>query len=73
MTRGSSVKEYGDKIRVEARPLAGRAGARGPSGAACRLAEGVACNFKRMVHARLGEMVSTAQRAAGAVPGIAAA
>ena len=31
------------------------------------------CNFKRMVHVRLGEMVSTAQRVAGTVPGIAAA
>ena len=28
------------------------------------LPEGLACNFKRMVHARLGEMENTAQRAA---------
>lgn len=73
MTRRSSMKEYGDKIRVEARPARGHAGVRGPSGAACRLAEGVACNFKRMVYARLGEMENTAQWAAGTVPGITAA
>ena len=33
----------------------------------------LACNFKRMVHARLVEMENTAQRAVGTVPAVAAA
>ena len=33
----------------------------------------LACNFKRMVHARLVEMDNTAQRAVGTVPAVAAA
>ena len=33
----------------------------------------LACNFKRMVHARLVEMQNTAQRAVGTVPAVAAA
>ena len=33
----------------------------------------LACNFKRMVHARLVEMENTAQRAGGTVPAVAAA
>jgi hypothetical protein len=33
----------------------------------------VACNFKRMVHARLVEMENAAQRAGGTVPAVAAA
>ena len=33
----------------------------------------LACNFKRMVHARLVEMEDTAQRAVGTVPAVAAA
>ena len=32
----------------------------------------LACNFKRMVHARLVEMDNTAQRAVGTVPAVAA-
>ena len=32
----------------------------------------LACNFKRMVHARLVEMENTAQRAVGTVPAVAA-
>ena len=33
----------------------------------------LACNFKRMVHARLVEMENTAQRAVGTIPAVAAA
>ena len=33
----------------------------------------LACNFKRMVHARLVEMENTAHRAVGTVPAVAAA
>ena len=33
----------------------------------------LACNFKRMVHARLVEMENTAQRAVGTVPAVAVA
>ena len=33
----------------------------------------LACNFKRMVHARPVEMENTAQRAVGTVPAVAAA
>ena len=33
----------------------------------------LACNFKRMVHARLVEIENTAQRAVGTVPAVAAA
>ena len=64
----------GTNSELKARPRAwALAGARGPSGAACRLPEGVGVHFKRMVHARLVEMENTAQRAVGTVPAVAAA
>ena len=66
-------RKLGDKLRVERRPRTGTPLVRG--GRRVQLAvylKALVCNFKQMVHARLGEMVNTAQRAAGTVPGIAA-
>ena len=64
----------GNELRAEARPRAwALAGARGPSGAACFYLKALACNFKRILHARLVEMENTAQRAVGTVPAVAAA
>ena len=52
----------------------GACGVRG--GRRVRLAvylKALACNFKRMVHARLVEMENAAQRTAGTLPAVAAA
>ena len=64
----------GNELRAEARPRAWALRVRG--GRRVRLAvylKALACNFKRMVHARLVEMDNTAQRAVGTVPAVAAA
>ena len=62
------------RTRAEARPRAwALAGARGPSGAACRLPEGVGVQLQADGPCTPGEMENTAQRAVGTVPAVAAA
>ena len=57
----------GNELRAEARHGLGRLRVRGggAGGAACRYLKALACNFKRMVHARLVEMENTARAGAG--------
>ena len=72
-----SIEEYelkGTNSELKRAHGLGRLRVRG--GRRVRLAvylKALACNFKRMVHARLVEMENTAQRAVGTVPAVAAA
>ena len=67
-------RDRGNELRAQARPRPwALAGARGPSGAACRLPEDVGVQLQADGHARLVEMDNTAHRAVGTVPAVAAA